>query len=179
MSAALAHVIGDILQSLGVCVAAALIWAFSDRWPDGNGISYWYRADPVCTFLFSLLVLWSSVGTVKEAVHVLMAGKPHGVDTARVLERLSHIPHVIDVHDFHVWTLSGDMNNMWAHLTVEPGADSTAVLNAAQAIAKSVQCSHCCFQVEDSGTYDRSVEVHHQCCMAGEVKSPRQSVNVD
>ena len=124
-------------------------------------------------------MLWSSVGTVKEAVHVLMAGKPHGVDTARVLERLSHIPHVIDVHDFHVWTLSGDMNNMWAHLTVEPGADSTAVLNAAQAIAKSVQCSHCCFQVEDSGTYDRSVEVHHQCCMAGEVKSPRQSVNVD
>ena len=96
-----------------------------------------------------------------------------------MLERLSHIPHVIDVHDFHVWTLSGDMNNMWAHLTVEPGADSTAVLNAAQAIAKSVQCSHCCFQVEDSGTYDRSVEVHHQCCMAGEVKSPRQSVNVD
>ena len=76
-------------------------------------------------------------------------------------------------------SLSGDMNNMWAHLTVEPGADSTAVLNAAQAIAKSVQCSHCCFQVEDSGTYDRSVEVHHQCCMAGEVKSPRQSVNVD
>ena len=69
MSAALAHVIGDILQSLGVCVAAALIWAFSDRWPDGNGVSYWYRADPVCTFLFSLLVLWSSVGTVKEAVH--------------------------------------------------------------------------------------------------------------
>ena len=39
--AAMAHVIGDILQSVGVCVSAALIWAFHDRWLDENGISYW------------------------------------------------------------------------------------------------------------------------------------------
>ena len=43
MRAAIAHVIGDILQSIGVCIAGALIWAFSDRWLDANGISYWYR----------------------------------------------------------------------------------------------------------------------------------------
>ena len=73
----------------------------------------------------------------------------------QVMERLAAIPRVLDVHDFHVWTLAGGLNNMWAHLTVEPGADSTVVLNAAQEIAKSVDCAHCCFQVEDSGTYDR------------------------
>ena len=39
--AAMIHVIGDILQSVGVCIAAACIWAFSDRWLDHNGISYW------------------------------------------------------------------------------------------------------------------------------------------
>ena len=43
MRAAIAHVIGDILQSIGVCIAGALIWAFSDRWLDANGLSYWYR----------------------------------------------------------------------------------------------------------------------------------------
>ena len=47
LRAAMIHVIGDIIQSVGVCVAAALIWAFSDRWLDPQGISYWYRADPV------------------------------------------------------------------------------------------------------------------------------------
>ena len=62
------HVIGDIVQSVGVCVAAALIWAFSDRWLDASGVSYWYRVDPVCTYLFSLLVLYSSYGTMSEAV---------------------------------------------------------------------------------------------------------------
>ena len=30
--AAMAHVIGDILQSVGVCVSAALIWGLNDRW---------------------------------------------------------------------------------------------------------------------------------------------------
>jgi zinc transporter 2 len=39
--AAMIHVIGDIMQSVGVCVAAACIWAFSDRWLDENGLSYW------------------------------------------------------------------------------------------------------------------------------------------
>merc|ERR1740139_2075589 len=57
MRAAIAHVVGDILQSVGVCVAGALIWAFSDRWLDENGISYWHRIDPVCTFVFSILVM--------------------------------------------------------------------------------------------------------------------------
>ena len=38
--AAMAHVIGDILQSVGVCISAALIWGLHDRWLDENGISY-------------------------------------------------------------------------------------------------------------------------------------------
>jgi hypothetical protein len=96
LRAAMIHVIGDIIQSVGVCIAAALIWAFSDRWLDPQGVSYWYRADPVraahprrcahhrvivaarhhpcprhgrqvCTFLFSILVMWTSWGTMRDA----------------------------------------------------------------------------------------------------------------
>jgi len=159
--AAMAHVLGDILQSLGVCLSAALIWAFNDRWLDANGISYWYRTDPICTFLFSILVLWSTVGTIREAVHVLMAGVPRGINPSAVLAQLRAIPNVLEVHDLHVWSLVGNKRNMWAHLTVTPGADSTPVLTAAQRVARLHNCMHTCFQVEDSGTYDKSVEGHH------------------
>ena len=152
MRAALAHVIGDVLQSLGVCLSAALIWAFNDRWLDENGISYWYRSDPICTFLFSILVLWSTTGTIKEAVHVLMAGVPRGVDPSAVLAQLYAIPTVVEVHDLHVWTLVGSKRNMWAHIMVEPGADSTPVILAAQRVARAHNCVHTCFQVEDSGS---------------------------
>ena len=155
MRAAIAHVIGDILQSIGVCVAGALIWAFSDRWLDENGISYWYRVDPVCTFFFSILVMWSSVGTTQDAIHTLMAGSPHGVDMSDVEAQLRAIPNVLDVHCFHSWTLAGDKHNMMAHLSVRPGTDTTPVLYAAQRIAYAADCHHTCFQIEDVGTYDR------------------------
>jgi len=156
--AAMAHVIGDILQSVGVTISAALIWAFSDRWLDADGISYWYRTDPICTVVFSVLVMWSTMGTVTEAMRVLMAGTPYGADTAELLEQFKGIPQVLDVHDLHVWTLVGNKINVWAHLTVESGADHTQVLYAAQRVARSINCHHTCFQLEDVVTYDRRVE---------------------
>jgi len=156
--AAIIHVIGDILQSIGVCVSAAIIWGLSDRWLDSNGVSYWYRADPVCTLVFSMLVMMSSSGTLKEGLHVLMSGVPQDVDASDVQRQLESIPTVIQVHDLHVWILAGDKRNMWAHLLVTPGADSTSVLHQAQRIAASVDCHHSCFQVEDSGDYDPSIE---------------------
>lgn len=107
--------------------------------------------DPICTFLFSILVVWTTFGTIKEAVHVLMAGVPRGLNTSAVLADLNAIPNVVDVHDLHVWTLVGSKRNMWAHLMVTPGADSTPVLIAAQRVARMHNCLHTCFQVEDSG----------------------------
>jgi len=55
-------------------------------------------------------------------------------------------------------TLVGSKRNMWAHIMVEPGADSTPVILAAQRVARAHNCMHTCFQVEDSGTYDKSIE---------------------
>ena len=166
--AAMAHVIGDIIASLGVCLSAGLIWAFHDRWLDSNGISYWYRADPICTFLFSFLVLSSTWSTMSEGMHVLMAGAPLNADTPSLLRRLQAIPSVVNVHDLHVWATSSDKINVWAHLTIKSGTDTTAVLYAAQKVAKSIGCHHTCFQLEDQLTYDLRVE-GDECYMPGHV----------
>ena len=166
--AAMAHVIGDIIASLGVCLSAGLIWAFHDRWLDSDGISYWYRADPICTFLFSFLVLSSTWSTMSEGRHVLMAGAPLNADTPSLLRRLQAIPNVVNVHDLHVWATSSDKINVWAHLTIKSGTDTTAVLYAAQKVAKSIGCHHTCFQLEDQLTYDLRVE-GDECYMPGHV----------
>ena len=102
--------------------------------------------------------MWSTAGTVREAMHVLMAGVPYGADLGELLQALHDIPSVLGVHDLHVWTLVGDKVSMWAHLTIEPAADTTKILYAAQAIATTIRCHHTCFQLEDGQTYDRSVE---------------------
>jgi zinc transporter 2 len=44
-----------------------------------------YRVDPICTFIFSFLVLCTTYGTMKEATHALMAGVPVDVDAEDVM----------------------------------------------------------------------------------------------
>ena len=55
VKAAYIHVLGDMLQSVGVMIAAALIW-----WKPT-----WRFLDPVCTILFAFLVLGTTFGLLK------------------------------------------------------------------------------------------------------------------
>ena len=41
----------------------------------------WKVADPICTFLFSILVLFSTINILKDALLVLMEGERHMVHT--------------------------------------------------------------------------------------------------
>lgn len=58
--AAMIHVISDFVQSCGVFVAAIVIF-FKPEWS---------IIDPICTFLFSILVLFTTVNIMKDAILV-------------------------------------------------------------------------------------------------------------
>lgn len=62
--AAFIHVIGDFLQSVGVLVAALVIF-FKPEYS---------IVDPICTFLFSVLVLITTFNIIKDVLNVLMEG---------------------------------------------------------------------------------------------------------
>lgn len=57
--AAFIHVLGDFIQSVGVLVAALLIY-FLD----------WKLADPICTFVFSVIVLATTFSILRDALQV-------------------------------------------------------------------------------------------------------------
>lgn len=63
--AAFIHVLGDFLQSVGVFAAALVIYFF----PNMGYI------DPICTFLFSILVLVTTFNIIKDVLNVFMEGK--------------------------------------------------------------------------------------------------------
>ncbi|NWJ02252.1 ZNT2 protein, partial [Crypturellus undulatus] len=54
--AAFVHVLGDLLQSLGVLVASYVIY-FKPEWK---------FVDPICTFLFSVLVLATTLSILRD-----------------------------------------------------------------------------------------------------------------
>lgn len=73
LRSAVLHVIGDILQSIGVAIAGALIWWNQDD-------PRWYLADPICTFIFSVVVLLTTKSILRDIIHVLMERTPTNLD---------------------------------------------------------------------------------------------------
>merc|ERR1719506_1410477 len=103
MRAAIAHRIGDLVQSMGVFVGALLIlWKPCDVGTIGDtGLSRWNYADPICTFFFAYLVYKTSEQPFWECLHVLMSAAPQSISPAKALEALQSVPGVAKVHDLH------------------------------------------------------------------------------
>lgn len=139
VSAAFIHVLGDAIQSVGVMIAAGLIW-----WnPE------YHLADPICTFVFSVLVLFTTTRLVKQSVGVLMEGAPDGIDPSRVEDALHTIDGVLEVHDLHVWSLSVGKPSLSVHLLTEDTNSSQFVLQQATImLGKKFNIHHSTIQVE-------------------------------
>ncbi|CAG9136482.1 unnamed protein product [Plutella xylostella] len=119
--AAYIHVIGDFLQSFGVLVAAIVIF-FKPSWS---------LVDPICTFLFSVLVLITTFNIIKDALLVLMEGSPRGIDFQEVANTFLSIPGVVRVHNLRMWALSLDKTALSAHLAIRTGASPQKILEEA------------------------------------------------
>jgi len=96
MEAAYLHVLGDLIQSVAVFIAGILIWYKPS----------WQIADPICTILFSFIVMYSTVGIFKSTVNVLMEGVPNSIEWEQVSRELKMIEGVTEVHDLHIWSIS-------------------------------------------------------------------------
>ncbi len=121
MRGAWLHVLTDALGSFQALVAGALIWAF-----------HWYWIDPLASVLIGLLVIYSSWSLIRQSVAVLMEGAPGHVNVDEVRSSLLELPHVVNVHDLHVWTITSGFVALSAHVTCPGAHNHYSVLRAAQ-----------------------------------------------
>uniref|UniRef100_A0AAV2KBH5 Probable proton-coupled zinc antiporter SLC30A3 n=1 Tax=Knipowitschia caucasica TaxID=637954 RepID=A0AAV2KBH5_KNICA len=116
--AAFIHVLGDLLQSVGVLVAALIIYLRPE-----------YKvADPICTFLFSAFVLCTTITILRDVIRILMEGCPKEIQFRSVKEVLLSVTAVKSVHSLNLWSLSAGHSLVSVHLAIDPGADSDSVL---------------------------------------------------
>lgn len=161
MKAALAHVIGDVVQSVSVCIAAALIWWQPyDVGVTANGVSKWNYADPICSIIFGILVLFTTVPTMKQAINVLMAKVPSQVNGGAFTNKLMAVNGVASIHDLHLWTMGSNDVLCSAHIQVKGRDDVTPVLKDAIKVAQSLGISHSTFQIEIEGEFDPKLETY-------------------
>ncbi|XP_029023300.1 proton-coupled zinc antiporter SLC30A8 isoform X1 [Betta splendens] len=116
--AAFVHVVGDLLQSLSVLVSAVIIF-FKPEYK---------MADPICTFLFSILVLCTTFTIMRDIVVVLMEGAPSGVRYREVRQGLLAVKGVTAVHNLHIWALTMNQVMLSAHVAIDDSADAQTVL---------------------------------------------------
>nr|KAF6383669.1 solute carrier family 30 member 2 [Pipistrellus kuhlii] len=121
--AAFIHVIGDLLQSVGVLVAAFILYFKPE---------YKY-VDPICTFIFSVLVLGTTLTILRDVVLVLMEGTPKGVDFTAVRDLLLSVEGVEALHSLHIWALTVTQPVLSVHVAIAQNTDAQAVLKAASA----------------------------------------------
>ena len=104
--AAIIHIFGDIIQSLGVVTAATVIYIRPE----------WKIADPVTTFIFTVLVASTTIPIFKDCIKMLMESTPDEVDVIECFKDSIEIEEVEEIHDFHVWSLSAGKLAMSAHI---------------------------------------------------------------
>ena len=105
--AARLHVIGDVLGSVAALASGAIIAA-----------SGWTPIDALASLAICVLIAISAARLMRESLHALMEGVPHGLSVETIGAEMARVEGVLSVHDLHVWTLSGSRTALSAHVVV-------------------------------------------------------------
>src|SRR2546430_10922559 len=74
---------------------------------------------------------------------------PAGLDPDAIGDRLLAQPHVVEVHDLHVWTITSHQPALSAHVLVQPGVDCHAARIQMQTLlASRYALTHTTLQVD-------------------------------
>src|SRR5215207_8180798 len=148
------EVLGDLLGSLAVIVAALLIL-----------ITGWMPFDAIASLAIVVLIIPRAWSLLREVVDVLLEATPHGVDLDKVREHIRRVRGVVDVHDLHAWTITSGVPVLSAHVIVDTPALARAVpvkcwTGWAGAWGGHFDVSHCTFQLEPGGHQEHEAAQH-------------------
>ena len=107
------HVLTDLYAFIATAVAGAIILATG-----------WGQADGIAALLVAALMFRSGWGLLRESGRVLLEAAPRGLDPQEIGRTLASEPHVVEVHDLHVWEVTSGMPSLSAHVTVGAGCDT-------------------------------------------------------
>ncbi|XP_027911298.1 metal tolerance protein B-like [Vigna unguiculata] len=133
------HVMADMIQSVGVMIAGAIIWAKPK----------WFIVDLVCTLIFSVLSLSATLPMLRNLYGILMESTPREIDISKLESGIRNIKGVQDVHDLHIWAITLGKLVLSCHVVAEPGISSIDLLGMIKHYCeKTYQIQHVTIQIE-------------------------------
>lgn len=107
------HMLADLLSSLGVIVAAVLIWTLGWNW-----------ADAAISLGVSLLIGVGALPLIRQSLHILLEKVPGHLDLDELADHLATFEGVVAVQNLRVWTIALGQEALSAHLMVSLNAGS-------------------------------------------------------
>ena len=132
------HVLTDLFAFIATAVAGALIL-----------VTGFAEADGIAALIVAGLMLRSGWGLLRESGRVLLEAAPRGLDPQEIGRTLAAQPHVVEVHDLHVWEVTSGMPSLSAHVTVGAGCDTQSHRRQlAELLHDRFEIDHTTLQVE-------------------------------
>ena len=150
MRGAWLHVMSDLVGSIAAIAAGAMILVFG-----------WFWADPLCSILISLIIIFSAWRLIMDSVNVLLEGTPAHISLADVEATILQTDGVSGVHDLHVWTISSGLHALSAHISHGPSIGQAELLaSVRERLNSGFSIDHLTIQME---TLDHKSEAIYIC----------------
>jgi cobalt-zinc-cadmium efflux system protein len=128
----------DMLGSLGVLGAAAIIF-----------MTKWYWVDALVAAAIGLWVLPRAWTLLRDTTHILLQGVPLRIDIGSVREAIEGVSGVHSVHDLHIWSVAGDDVSLTSHIVLYAEAEGERTrLAVTQMLDERFHIHHATVQIE-------------------------------
>ncbi|MDO9338257.1 MAG: cation diffusion facilitator family transporter [Caulobacter sp.] len=114
------HMAADATVSLGVVIAAIILWMQPG----------WQWIDPMISLVIAAVIVAGTWGLLRDSLDLALDAAPRGIDPDKVKAWLAGRPGVTEVHDLHIWAMSTSETALTAHLTRPDNQDSDGFLDA-------------------------------------------------
>lgn len=152
------HMLGDTLSTAAVIIGGAAILLTGMTW-----------IDPVLSIIIAAMILWSSIGIIRETLNILLEGTPSSVELGSVRDAMQAVSGVLDVHDLHVWSLGSNSHALASHVTIAemPMSECSSILERINGtLHDRFHITHTTIQFETTGC-----ETTHGCSAPPELEA--------
>ncbi|MDO3445471.1 cation diffusion facilitator family transporter [Agrobacterium sp. V1] len=140
----------DMLGSLGVIAGATAIY-----------LTGWSWIDAIVAVLIAVWVLPRTWTLLRDTTNILLEGVPSGLSLKDVRQAISCVSGVADVHDLHLWSMSGREISFTAHVALDRQANGTAVRGQIeQMLVNRFGIAHSTIQMEERGEVHGDHQYH-------------------
>lgn len=137
----------DMLGSLGVIIAAVVIYFTGWKW-----------VDPLVAIGIGLWVLPRTWILLRDTTHILLQGVPSNIKLDDVRDAILQSEGVAALHELHVWSVAGDEASLTAHIVASENQDMEAVRLLVECkLEEQFSIQHIALQMESTPCADEKI----------------------